>query len=109
VRIASECSQWDAPGNDNDNLNEEYVCFVNIGVSAADLTGWHVRDVANNAYTFPAFTLAVGASVRLRSGAGTDTATDLYWGRGQAVWNNGGDTVYLYDAGWGLVDEYSYH
>ncbi len=46
--------------------------------------------------------------MRLRSGAGTDTASDLYWGRGQAVWNNGGDTVYLYDAAWGLVDEHTY-
>jgi hypothetical protein len=108
VRVAPGCSQWDAPGNDNDNLNEEYVCLENRGASAADMTGWHIRDAANYTYTFPAFTLAAGAPVRLHSGSGTDTATELYWGRGQAVWNNGGDTVYLYDAGWALVDQYTY-
>jgi len=108
VRIAPECSQWDAPGNDNQNLNEEYVCFYNHGATAADMSGWHIKDAANNTYNFPTFTLAAGASVRVHTGSGTNTATDLYWGRGSAVWNNGGDTVYLYNAAWGLVDSYTY-
>jgi competence protein ComEC len=108
VQVAPWCSQWDAPGNDNDNLNEEYVCFENQGGSAADMTDWHVQDAVSTTYTFPAFMLAAGAHVQLHTGSGVDTATDLYWGRGQAVWTNTGDTVYLYDAGWGLVDEYTY-
>ncbi len=108
VRIAPWCSQFDAPGNDNYNLNEEYVCFENQGGSAASMTGWHVKDVSGHIYTFPLFTLASGARVRLRTGPGPDTATDLYWGKSGAVWNNDGDTVYLYDAGWNLVHSYSY-
>jgi len=43
-----------------------------------------------------------------RTGSGTDTATDLYWGHGRALSNNTRDTVYLHDAGWTPVDEYSY-
>jgi len=31
--------------------------------------------------------------VTLRTGTGTDTDADLYWGSGAAVWNNDGDTV----------------
>ena len=72
------------------------------------MTNWKVRDVANHTYTFPAFVLATGASVTLHSGSATNTATDLYWGSGSAIWNNDGDTVYLYDSGWNLVDSYSY-
>jgi len=46
--------------------------------------------------------------VKLRTAPSTVAATDLYWGQGRAVWNNTRDTVYLYDAGWHLVDEYSW-
>jgi len=108
VHVAPGCSQFDAPGNDSENLNEEYVCFENRGSRAANMSGWHVRDEMSALYIFPAFSLAPGARVRLRSGHGSDTPTDLYWGRGQAVWNNDGDTVYLYDTAWNLIDRYSY-
>lgn len=108
VRVNPACCQFDAPGNDHYNLNQEYVCFTNWGGSPQNMTNWKVRDVANHTYTFPAFVLATGASVTLHSGSATNTATDLYWGSGSAIWNNDGDTVYLYDSGWNLVDSYSY-
>lgn len=102
------CSQFDAPGDDNANRNEEYVCFQNQGGEVANLLHWRVKDEADTTYTFPPFALHPGGYVRLRTGSGTDTATDLYWGRGRAVWNNAGDTVYLYDALWNLIDKYTY-
>ena len=108
VRVAPWCTQTNAPGNDNENLNEEYVCFENRGGGPASLTGWHVRDEYGHTYTFGTFTLPAGEHVRLHSGTGGDTTTDVYWGRAVAVWNNGGDTVYLYDPGWTLVDSYHY-
>jgi len=108
VVVDPSCCQVDAPNDDHDNLTEEYVCFRNTGDSAANMTGWHVRDEDQKTYTFPTFSLAPQALVRLRTGSGTDTTTDLYWGQGRAVWNNTRDTIYLYDAGWKLVDEYSY-
>jgi len=108
VRVNPACCQFDAPGNDHDNLNQEYVCFTNWGGSPQNITNWKVRDVANHTYTFPTFVLAAGASLTLHTGSGTNTATDLYWGSGSAIWNNDGDTVYLYDSAWNLVDSYSY-
>jgi len=72
------------------------------------MSGWHVQDEVDTTYTFPAFTLLARAHVRLHTGSGTNTATDLYWARGRAVWNNTGDTVYLYNSAWVLVDSYSY-
>lgn len=111
VRIALWCSQFDAPGNDNEVLNEEYVCFQNYDAGTADLTGWHVWDdsgSSRNRYTFGGFELLPGAHVKLHTGDGKDTATDLYWGRGQAIWNNNGDTVYLYDSEWNLIDSFAF-
>lgn len=108
VRVASWCSRFDAPGNDNNNLNEEYVCFENAAGGAANISGWHVKDLVNHTYTFPTFMLAPGARVKLHTGCGSNTATDLYWCSGGAIWNNDHDTVFLYDSAWHLVDSHSY-
>ena len=97
VRIVIGCSQPDAPGNDHNNLNEEYVCLENQGGAPADMTGWTLRDEHGWTYTFPAFTLAPGARVLVRTACGSDTATDLYWCHKGAVWNNDGDVVTLAD------------
>lgn len=108
VGINGACSQFDAPGNDHYNLNEEWVCFTNYGVEVAYMTHWRVEDEFGHVYIFPAFTLPSGVTVKLHTGSGTDTQTDLYWGSRRAIWNNDGDTVFLYDASGNLVDRYSF-
>lgn len=92
--------RYDADGDDNFNLNDEWVEFVNPGPGGIDLTGWGVRDEsAGHRYSFPVgFSLGAGATVRLHTGCGGDTATSLYWcNQGSAIWNNGGDTVFVLD------------
>ncbi|RPI25464.1 MAG: lamin tail domain-containing protein, partial [Actinobacteria bacterium] len=109
--VAIDHVEYDAPGNDNQNLNEEWVRFVNEGATGADLTGWGVKDEsASHRYGFPErFALAPGASVVLHTGCGTDTAADLYWcNTGSAVWNNDGDTVFLLDPGGNIVAAVGY-
>jgi len=108
VRVAAHCCQFDAPGNDHDNLGEEYVCLENAGTEAVDLSGWCVKDEKDHTYCFPAFILAPGAVVRVHTGGGVNSATDVYWNHDGAVWNNGGDTVYVYDAAGALVCTYGY-
>ena len=108
VVIDPDCSQFDAPGDDNQNLNEEYVCFTNQSDRPVDMTGWSVNKRPDVWYTFPEFVLSPAASVRLHSGKEMDTATDLYWGNGKAIWRNIHDTVYLHDADGRLMDEYSW-
>jgi phosphatidylserine/phosphatidylglycerophosphate/cardiolipin synthase-like enzyme len=97
--------EYDPPGDD---VQGEYVRLENSGGTAADLTGWTLRDEANHVYTFPAFTLDAGASVEVWTGSGTDTAGALYWGRSSAVWNNSGDCAILRDAGGTEVDRVCY-
>jgi len=101
--------QADAPGNDNENPNGEWVEIVNEGSAAVSLQGYSLKDAANHIYTFPAFTLQPGGTVRLYSGQGQDDAGRLYWGFvGESVWNNGGDSAFLRDSEGNLVDSYSY-
>jgi endonuclease YncB( thermonuclease family) len=107
--IDPACSRFNAPGDDNANKNEEYLCLTNSGEQPSDLTGWSVHDSYGWSYVLPAFSLAPGASVRLRTGCGADTAGDLYWCRSDtAIWNNGGDCASLLDAAGLLIQEYCY-
>jgi micrococcal nuclease len=98
----------DAEGNDNENLNDEYLVFENRGDETLDLTGWTVTDEAGRSYTFGEVTLAPDASITLHTGSGTDTDSDVYWGQSGAVWNNGGDTVTVRNADGAVVIEQSY-
>jgi endonuclease YncB( thermonuclease family) len=109
IFIDPTCSQFNAPGNDNDNKNEEYVCITNPGSAAIDISAWSVNDEYGWKYTFPNFILDAGASLKLHTGCGTDTSLDLYWCRDEtAIWNNGGDCAYLSDASGVRIHEYCY-
>ncbi|MGC2239723.1 MAG: lamin tail domain-containing protein [Acidimicrobiia bacterium] len=102
---------YDAPGNDNDNLNGEWVEIANETTSTATLTGWALKDEsASHRYLFPnGLTLSPGATIRIYTGCGSDNATKLYWcNTDSAVWNNSGDTVFLLDPGGNIHDQFSY-
>ena len=89
----------DADGPDRENLGDEYVVFENAGDDLLDLTGWTVEDAAGRTYAFPeGYSLGPGETVTLRTGSGTDTDDDLYWGSGSPVWNNDGDTVIVHNS-----------
>lgn len=99
-------TRFDADGDDNQNLNDEWVRITNRGGSGVDLTGWVLKDTsATHRYSFPSgFVLGAGASVTIRTGCGSDTAVDLHWcNQGSAVWNNSGDTAFLLDPAGNIV------
>jgi endonuclease YncB( thermonuclease family) len=103
--------RYDADGNDNNNLNDEWVEITNIGATTIDLTGWGVKDEsASHRYGFPGgFVLSAGATVRLHTGCGTDTDVLLYWCfTSSAIWNNSGDTVFILDPSGNIVDSKGY-
>jgi hypothetical protein len=90
------------------NPLDEYILLQNFSGAPQVLTGWTLRDLAGKTFTFPTFTLPIDGVVRVWTGKGANTATDLYWGSGTAIWNNSGDTAYLRDAAGNLVSEYGY-
>lgn len=99
----------DAAGNDNQNLNEEYVRLTNTGDTVLDLAGWTVADAAGHSYTFPDGTsLGPGESVTIHTGSGSNTETDHYWGQDSALWNNDGDTVIVRNATGEVVTRHQY-
>jgi len=108
VQIALWCSMLDAPGNDNENLNGEYVCIANRTGHMVVMTGWRLQDNLAHVYRFPSFDLAYGAHVKVHTGSGLDDDAHLYWGQSRAVWNNSGDSIRLYDESNQLVDRYDY-
>ncbi len=101
--------QADAPGDDRENPNGEWIEIANQGNEAVQMQGYTLKDEANNIYTFGDFTVQPGAGFRLFSGQGRNSNTELYWGFvGQSVWNNNSDAAFLRDAQGALVDTYAY-
>lgn len=106
--------QADAPGNDNSptnaSLNTEYIVITNTTSKTVTIGGYRVSDNGSkHVFRVPAgFKLGAKKSVTLRSGKGTNTSTNLYWGqsvrgakpvaRNGFVWNNSGDTATLRNA-----------
>ena len=104
--IAITNANFAAPSPEKDNLDEEWVEITNQGSDEVSLTDWTLEDAQNHSYTFPDFSLAAGAAVKVRTGEGTDTATDLFWNRSSSVWNNDGDVATLMDASGNIVTIY---
>jgi hypothetical protein len=68
--------------------------FTNTGGTELDLSGYIISDAVGHSYTIPGgVTLAPGETLTLHTGSGTVTDTDLYFGSGSPIWNNGGDTI----------------
>ncbi len=98
---------YDAIGDDNQNLNDEYVVFKNK-CDSIDLDSWNVKDEATHKYTFKNFVFDADSTFTLYTGSGKDTSDELYWNSKSAIWNNAGDTLFLRDKNGGLVLTYSY-
>lgn len=86
----------------------EYIVIKNSGANAVDLTGWKIVSVqGNQSFTFPAFNLAAGATVKVGDSA-NNSGIDFHWLDGGGTWNNSKpDPAELYDNSGKLVDVYN--
>ncbi len=75
------------------NLEKEQVLIANTG-PGVQLVGWTLSGSATDTYTFPNMFLFNGGQVAIHTADGTDSYTDLYWGRDAPAWQSG-DTVTL--------------
>lgn len=92
--------QYDSPGADTRSaasLNAEWVALRNVTTGRVSLSGWTLRDAQNHVYAFGNLTVAAGATVYVHTGRGRNAAAHRYWGSGNYVWNNTGDTAILRD------------
>ncbi|MCD0448955.1 lamin tail domain-containing protein [Actinocorallia sp. API 0066] len=72
-----------------------WVELRNHAKTARDLRGWRLQAGGGSAYEFGPLRLRPGESVRVHTGSGSDSRTDVYWGRGSPVLPEGGATVTL--------------
>lgn len=105
-KILIKNASFIAPSPEKENLNGEWVEIVNQGSSDQSLDKWTLEDEDNHTYIFKNFILKAGAFVKIHTGKGDDTLTDLFWGRSSPVWNNDGDTATLLDASGEAITRY---
>ena len=86
-------------------LGDKYVQIANQAVGAWDLTGWKLVSAGNTTtYTFPAFSLDNGLSVKVHEGNGSGTATDMYTNSTAPLWID--NVVALQDATGSAISSY---
>ena len=110
VRARVEIAEvnFDAPGNDWDNLNGEWVIIINKWSTDVDMTGYTLSDDSGHVYKFGNFVLPEGDHVTVYTGAGFDTVESLYWGSDAPIWTNEGDIARLEDPEGVFVDKYEW-
>ncbi len=99
---------YDARGNDNTNLNDEYVIIKNTGAAPIDINGWTIKDSGTSIYEFDRGVFKQGTTIYLFTGSGKDGEGKFYWGSSKPLWNNDHDTLYLRDREGLLVEIYNY-
>ncbi|MHB9856609.1 lamin tail domain-containing protein [Streptomyces krungchingensis] len=103
--------QYDSPGRDdrsNRSLNKEWVEITNNTRRAVNLDGWTLSDEDGHTYTFDHYRLDGRATVRVHTGIGRDSRTDLYQDRRHYVWDNRSDTATLRNDRDRFVDDTSW-
>ncbi|MFJ8074511.1 lamin tail domain-containing protein [Streptomyces sp. NPDC096176] len=93
----------------NRSLNAEWVEITNNSRRSVNLDGWTLRDRDGNRYRFDDFRLAGRATVRVHTGQGRDTRTDLYQDRRDYVWDSHSDKATLRDHRGNTVDTESWN
>lgn len=110
---------WDAEGNDNANINGEFIVVRNIDTKDVDLTGWLLRDSSLTSWFYfpPGSVLAPNDFRVVRVGIGvngTPNPRDLYMNSETALFPNTapglflGDGAYLLDRNTAMRSYYEY-
>lgn len=89
--------------------SDEYAVIANTGTASINLAGWRLNAGDNGQdFRFPSYDLAPGASCRVYTNQFHPESCGFSFGRGQAIWNNGGDCGFLYNASGAEVSRYCY-
>ncbi len=105
VDVVISAMEPDPAGPDNDVLEDEWIEIHNRGADAVDLKGWMLRDESSsNRFVFEGGFLDPGQRLRVRTGCGQDSASDIYWCSSNGVWSNRGETALLLSPSGAIVD-----
>ncbi|AQT76139.1 MULTISPECIES: lamin tail domain-containing protein [unclassified Streptomyces] len=95
--------QHDGHGRDNRALNREWIEVRNTGRHPVNLHGFTLTDRDGNRYRFDRLRLDGRSSVRVHTGSGRDTRSDVYQDRRRPIWDER-DTATLRDDRGNIVD-----
>ncbi len=99
-------ANWDADGDDGDDVNGEWVKIKNPDpVNPLPLGGWYVRDTGLRRFTFPqGAVVPPNSSVKLYAGQGESFGGEFFWNLTAPVFDNStgddrgmGEGAYLFD------------
>ncbi|MCZ4353101.1 lamin tail domain-containing protein [Roseovarius aestuarii] len=107
--IVIERANFDAPGDDNENPNGEWVTLRNASTTEQNLANWKLA-VGPEQYVFlEDRPLAAGETVTIYMGSGTDTADSVYWGSSKGVlYNSGSRAIELMTPNRDIVESHSW-
>ncbi|KFG10402.1 lamin tail domain-containing protein [Streptomyces scabiei] len=90
-RVTISDVQYNSPGHDdgsNRSLNREWVEITNNARRSVNLDGWTLKNEDGKTYTFEDYRLEGRTTVRIHTGRGRDTDTDLYQDSRRYIWDN---------------------
>jgi hypothetical protein len=106
--VAISATQFNAPGDDRQNVNGEWIQLTNRGDDTVLIAGWTLSDTSHSTvYTFPAMLLVPGETITVFSGTGSLNNTALFMGKNEPVWGNIGDIAILKDGQGTIIDQRS--
>jgi endonuclease YncB( thermonuclease family) len=95
---------YDAPGDDNFNVNGEYVLIENGGSNTINLENWTLRDTSQRSFKFPANSfIDPGQRIMVKAGKGENTKSEYFMNSPTPMFENidkfngVGDGAYLLD------------
>ena len=96
--VVISATQFNAPGDDRQNVNGEWIQLTNRGNDTVLIAGWTLSDNSRSTlYTFPAVYLVPNETITIYSGTGMLNNTALFMGKTEPVWGNSGDLAILKD------------
>lgn len=98
-----------APGDDRENVNGEYLRVCNVSSDPLNLDGFTIADHTGTSWSLPAIVIPAGHTVEIHSGRGDNQGSpaeqlEVFLGSGSPIWNNKYDQATIYDRFGRVVD-----
>lgn len=102
-----ESFHYNAKGEDDKNLSDEFFVIKNSCRMEISASKWTVRNTFNS-FDIPDFSLDPVSKIKIISGTGKNSNSEVFIGSARPIWNNKGDVLYLRDEGGSVILEKSY-
>jgi micrococcal nuclease len=97
---------YDAPGDDHQNVNGEYVIIENGGNKLVNLAGWTLRDTSHRSFRFPEKSfIEPGQKIMVRAGKGVNSKQEYFLGSPTPMFDNYQPYKFIGDGAF-LLDEF---